>query len=354
MKIKGSEAWISSLKLAEPYDVAYGSIHRADNVFLRIDSDNGFFGYGCAAPDQEVTGEDAKTLLAIYQTELESLLLQQDPIRINYIMTNLRKRFPLQPSLLAMVDMALYDLIAKSVNLPLYRFLGGYRSSIATSITIGILGVEATVARAKEWQEKGYKILKIKGGLNVDLDIERVAKVREACGKAMQIRFDANQGYHVEDAVKFVRETANQQVELLEQPTPKEELELLGQVQQRTSIPIMADESLLNLVDVFHIAKNKLADMVNIKLMKVGGINEAININAVAKAAGMEIMVGCMDESALGIAAGLHFALARPHINYTDLDGHLDLIDDPAKNLFELKEGILYPNDQPGLGLIGL
>jgi L-alanine-DL-glutamate epimerase-like enolase superfamily enzyme len=322
-------------------------------VFLRIETDKGITGYGCAAPDLEITGETYETVLRDGREVIIPLLKGSDPLRIAFQMERLRKvkTCPPGPSAMAMVDMALYDLLGKTAGLQVYRILGGFRKSLKTSITIGILPVDETVQKAVEFIRRGFKCLKIKGGADADTDIERILKVRETVGKNIEIRFDANQGYSEEESLKFVESTRSAKLELIEQPTPKEKLSQLGRVTHEVHIPVMADESLMGLRDAFRLARRKLVDMVNIKLMKCGGISEAVHINAVARAANLDVMVGCMDESALGIAAGLHFALARPNVIYADLDGHLDLIGDPTTGAVILKDGILYPAPGAGLGL---
>ena len=350
MKIRQFEAWPVEMRLAEPYTIAYETTDRVTNIFLRIVTDQGLIGHGCAAPDFHVTGETPASVMTAFDATIAPVLSGVDPLRYALILERLRTGLGQQPAALAMVDMALYDLLGQIAGVPLYRLLGGYRTRIKTSITIGILSIEQTVEKARKQIAAGFRCLKIKGGIDVAVDIEKIMKIREAVGSTVELRFDANQGYTETDTLKFVEGTRKAKLELLEQPTPKAGHTILGRITNKVPIPVMADESLMNLGDAFRLAKNDVVDMANVKLMKVGGIYEAMKINAVANAANLEVMVGCMDESALAIAAGLHFALARPNVVYADLDGHLDLMGDPALGSVVLRNGILYPNKNPGLG----
>ncbi len=348
MKITNVRSQLVTMSLKQSYTIAYETYDSATNVFLRIDTDEGIAGFGCAAPDEHVTGESAAKVFDNLKGPFTAHLIGADPLRISKILEDLKIKYPEYPCTRAAVDMALYDILGKKANLPLWRILGGYRDRIMTSITIGILPEQETIKHAKKYIKQGFKALKLKGGIDVESDIARVIKVREAVGDEIELRFDANQGFTVEQSIYFVQKARKAKLELIEQPTPQEEPNLLGRVTSQTPIPIMADESLVTIRDAFRLAKNELSDMVNVKLMKVGGIAEALQINSVARSAGLEVMVGCMDESALAIAAGLHFALARPNVLYADLDGHLDLIDDPAKDTITLKDGFLYPTESPG------
>jgi len=350
MRITAVEAWLLTMRLAEPYAAAYDTIETTSNVFLRLVTDRRFVGYGCAAPDEHDTGETADAILETIRKVVEPLVKGADPLRPALLREQLRDVLRDEPSIRAAVDMALLDILGKKCDLPLWKMLGGYRDRITTSVTVGILSESETVARARYWVGRGFTALKLKGGLDVQSDVARVFKVREALGDQIALRFDANEGYTVEQALWFIDRTRPARIELLEQPTLKGDPDLLGQVTRRGDVPVMADESLTTLRDAFRLASNDLVDMLNVKLMKVGGIAEALEINAVAKAARLEVMVGCLDESALGIAAALHFALADRNVVYADLDGHLNLKDDPAAGAVELCDGTLLAHDQPGLG----
>ncbi len=337
------------LALSLPYTIAYETIDATTNFILKIETEGNLVGYGCAAPDKTVTGESPEEVERAIREIIIPFLIGKDPFTYALLLTELKLLLEKKSSSLAMVDLALFDLLSKKAGVPLYKFLGGYQRSIPTSITIGILGLEETLKHAKEYVDQGFSILKIKGGSNLEEDIEKMKKLHEIYPN-ITWRFDGNQGYSVVDSIAFVKATAAMGIQIFEQPTKMEAEERLGEVTSQVDIPVMADESLKTLTDAFRLAQNERVDMVNIKLQKVGGILTAKHISSVAKAAKLETMVGCIDECSLGISAGLHFALSRPNVMYADLDGHLDLIDDPFKNLFRLENGVLFPSEKYGLG----
>lgn len=352
MKICDIEYFRLDMPLAVPYTIAYETISSTTNIILKLVTDSGIIGWGCAAPDLSVTKETPEDVVATIENPIKDLLKNQSPFQIAWIVNELKKVIPDASSALAMVDMALYDIMARKADLPLYQLLGGFRHQIATSITIGIVPLAETLEQGKRHLKDGFNIIKLKGGLNLEEDIEKVLKLRENLGNDFLLRFDANQGYTFDQSVEFMKLIKTAHLEIIEQPTSMGKDTRLGKVTQAVSVPVMADESLKTLTDAFRLASNEVIDMINIKLMKVGGIFESQHINSVAKAAGIEVMIGCLDESALGISAGLHFALSRANIEYADLDGHLDLLNDPFSGLFNLKNGVLSPAEGPGLGNI--
>ena len=343
MKIAHIEAWPVTMRLSEPYVIAYESVETTTAVFLRIETDRGPTGFGCAAPDEAVCGETADDVLTWLRESAEPALMGQDPLDVYELRAS--------PAATAMVDMALYDIQGKVRGLPLFSLLGGGRhDSIITSITIGILPEAETIVSARRRVGQGFVCLKLKGGLDWEEDAARVLKVREAVGDQVELRFDANQGFTLEESVRFARATAAAALEFIEQPTPRDDLAGLAEVARAIDVPVMADESLVTVADAERICLDHTADLVNVKLMKVGGIQRAVEIDRMAAEAGIPAMVGCMDEPALAIAAGLHLALARPNVRYADLDGHLDLLGDPSNGAVFLEAGRLRPAAKPGLG----
>lgn len=258
---------------------------------------------------------------------------------------------PQAPAARAAIDMALYDLLGQRAGLPLYQLLGFARPQILTSMTLGIASIEESVRHAQEFVKAGFRALKIKTGLDWQEDVERVKAIRAAVGSAIALRVDANQGYPLQQALNFIRDVESCRIEFLEQPVRAKDLNDLKLIRASSKIPIMADESALSPEDVFTLAAHGFVDMVNVKLMKTGGISDATRATAVAAARKLPVMLGCNDESRISIAAAVHLACALPGVQYADLDGAFDLVDDIASGGFTVQDGFLIPGEMPGLGV---
>jgi L-alanine-DL-glutamate epimerase-like enolase superfamily enzyme len=351
MIIRRVEIFPVSFRLTESYATAYETTSEVHNVVCRIETKAGLVGWGNAAPDPYVTGETSTSVVQAIDEQLGPALLGEDATRIHYLHATLSEALPGNYAAKAGLNIALYDLLGKRAGLPLYQLLGCYRRKILTSVTIGIAPPEETVRRAVALAGRGFKALKLKGGRDWEEDVERVRRVREAVGKEMLLRLDANQGYGVEEALSLIQALEGVGIEFLEQPTRAEQLSSLQEVTARSRIPIMADETVLSSTDSFRVAAHYYADHINIKLMKAGGLTNAMRINIIAEGGEIETMAGCMDESVISIAAAAHFAVAFRNIHYADLDGHLDLDRDVARGGIVIEDGFVIPVDRPGLGL---
>jgi len=350
MKINHIKFWKEDLKLTRPYTIAYETIDSVENLFVIFEAENGITGIGAGSPAQEVTGETMEKSLEALEA-LEPLFKGKDIRNANFLLRSLQSTMANTPAAMAATDIALYDLVGKALGLPLVDILGRAHESLPTSITIGIMPLDETFEEAKEYVGRGFTILKMKTGLNLEQDIERVLKIREYFGPDIRIRVDANQGYSSEDFIRFFEQTKFC-VEFSEQPLKYGQLKEMQSLDQSMRLLSAADESLLTPADVPALLQEpRPFGIFNIKLMKCGGMRPGLDIARLAHLSGIDLMWGCMDESIVSIAGALHAALASPATRYLDLDGSLDLAKDIVAGGFILENGNLRTTEQPGLGV---
>jgi len=353
MRITSVSSHLERLGLTRPYTIAFDTTDSVENLIVRVETEDGLLGLGAASPAPHVTGETVEACARALEPERVAWLVGRDVRSLSALCRELAGRAPEAPAARAAVDMALHDLLAQRLEVPLVELLGRAHDRLPTSITIGIKGVEETLAEAEEYVGRGFRILKVKTGLSLEEDVERLRRLRERCPEtSVRLRADANQGYTGDQTLRFFRETEGLGIEFLEQPIPAAEVETLRSFPQAARDRIAADEALLSDRDAWSLAQApRAAGIFNIKLMKCGGIFSAMRIAAVAELAGIDLMWGCMDESVISIAAALHAAFASPATRYLDLDGSLDLARDVAEGGFVIEDGVMRTTSAPGLGV---
>ena len=352
MKITRIETEQRAVKLTRPYTIATRTIDAVELFFVHIRTDDGLSGYGSASPAEGVTGESYAACAAALSEDRLSWLVGRDPRHLGALCGELKRAARHTPAARAAVDMALHDLFARIVGVPLVDVLGRCHETLPTSITVGIQSTAQALAETEEYLGRGFRCLKIKVGLNLEEDLERLTKLRELAGAGVTIRVDANQGYSPTQARRFRTATRSLDLELIEQPLPAAATQEMRSLPAELRRVIAADESLLTEADALVLAAEPPAcGIFNIKLMKCGGVSSALAIATIAEAAGIELMWGCNDESAISIAAALHAAYACPTTRYIDLDGSFDLASDPASGGFAIEDGALKILDRPGLGV---
>jgi L-alanine-DL-glutamate epimerase-like enolase superfamily enzyme len=279
------------------------------------------------------------------------LLIGKDPLDIEARLREISSFLPHNTTARSAFDIALYDILGKAAGLPLYRLFGGSPRELFTDDTIGIDDPAAMAEKAVKFKEEGFRAIKVKLGTTPEEDIERVRRIREAIGSDIPIRVDANQGWDRNAAIKALRGIEDLGVQYCEQPVAAGDLAAMRAVREKTQIPIMADESLFDVHDALELIRAEACDYLNIKLSKSGGLHMALKIAAVAEAARMGCMVGCMSETRLALTAAAHLAAARPIVRFTDLDSALTHTVDPIVGGMEYGEGgrITLP-EGPGLG----
>jgi L-alanine-DL-glutamate epimerase-like enolase superfamily enzyme len=348
MQIANVEVVPVELSLRLPYRTAYHpEIDHVTVVFVRVETKQGDTAWGCAAFDPFLTGENLESVITACN-DCADRARDLNPLNTEYALDELAQLTEATPSALCAFDMAFYDLLGLATGLPLYRLLGGYRSRIQTSATISVAPVKESVELALNRARQGFRLLKIKGGLDAEQDVERVHAIHKALPH-FTLRLDADQAYTVEQALDVAR-ALQDDLEMLEQPTPAADIEGLRQVTRYSPVPILADQSVRGPQTALEIAAHRAADGLSVKLATCGGLRCARQVDTIARAARMATMVSCVHEPALLTAAGLSLALSSPNIRYGDLDGHLDLVSDPTVPAFLLQEGWLIATDSPGLG----
>ncbi len=332
------------------FKIATMVISGAENVLIRIRTNEGIDGWGEASSFRAIVGETQKINLAAAQ-ELREMLIGKNPLDYASRIREMDAFLPLNATIKSAFDMALYDLASKHANLPLYRFLGGEKRLIETDLTMGIAKLEDAGKDAMKIVNQGFKKIKTKVGIDPEEDILRLKAIREAVGPDIKIRIDANQGWDRVTAVKCLQAMEPLDIEFCEQPTRRWDLDGMKYVSERTSIPIMADESVFSPEDAMMVIQKQAAPMINIKISKSGGIKNAIMIANICEAAHIPCMTGCMSESGLANTAFSHFAMAHPIVQYFDLDANVGHINEPIIGGVIIENGtVSFPDDMIGIG----
>ncbi|WP_320044604.1 dipeptide epimerase [uncultured Desulfobacter sp.] len=352
MKIKKVTISRENLELTRPYTIAYDTFTHAENLFVLLETDTGLVGIGAGSPAEDVTNESIDACEKVLKEQACLLFEGLDLVDAVSRLKTMETKMAATPAAMAAMDIALYDLMGKALDRPLVEILGRVHTAMPTSITIGIKSLDEMLAEADEYTGRGFRILKIKIGMDVDQDIERVCRLRVHISKDVRIRVDANQGYDMDQYKKFLAGTSEANLEFVEQPLHVDQTASMAGLSEDERNFSMADECLHNPADAYALLHPpRPFGSFNIKLMKCGGIALGLEIAQIARRCGIGVMWGCMDESRVSIAAALHAAFASPATRYLDLDGSLDLARDMVDEGFVIENGVMRLTDRSGIGV---
>ena len=356
MKITGVRLGKISVPLRVPFKTALRSVSSVEDVIVEVYTDTGEVGYGEAPPTGAITGDTTGAILGALQDHIIKTVVGRDVDEFEDLMQALNKCIVGNTSAKAAMDMALWDLYGQLYRIPVYKLMGGSRKEIITDITISVNDPEEMARDAVDAVRRGYDTLKIKVGAHPELDVARLTAVRQAIGNDTRIRIDANQGWEPKQAVRLLNQMQEKglDIEFVEQPVKAHDIDGLKYVTERSYVPVLADESVFSPEDAVRIMQTGAADLVNIKLMKCGGLYNALKIVSAAEVYGVECMIGCMLEAKISVNAAVHLACAKKIITKIDLDGPVLCSEDPILGGAVFDEQRITVSDEPGLGIKGV
>jgi L-alanine-DL-glutamate epimerase-like enolase superfamily enzyme len=347
MRIEKIDLREAVLEREEEFVIATGSSKSAVNFIARIETED-FCGFGSCCPSS-VTGETPESIRSDLRV-LRKELVGEEVTNIQALDEKMLSLRPGSNCARACMDIAMWDLTAREAGEPLYSMLGGSKDRMMTDMSIGITELDLSVEKAMSLATQGFKAIKMKVGLNINEDIVRLQAVRDALPKDVALSADGNQGYSFDEAVEFVKRTKDLDLAYLEQPVSRDDLESSRKLREMSVVPIMADESFTDAEEASSILAGGVADLLNIKVLKCGGVTESLRIDQICSSFNAGTQIGCYSESALSIAAGLHVALAGNSVKFLDLDSHFTFTNDFAKDAVTFESGYLAVSGKPGLG----
>ena len=353
MKIQEIQIGKVSIPLKKPFKTALRQVTSAEDIIIKVIANTGEIGFGNAPPTAVITGDSQDSIIAAIRDTLGPKIIGLEIDNLEGIMTALDVGMLHNHSAKAALDIAVYDLFGKCFGIPLYKLFGGYCRSLETDLTISLNAPEEMVRDSLEAVAEGYTALKLKVGNEPALDIKRVQAIRSAVGRDIKIRLDANQGWSAKEAVRTIRrfEADGLDIELIEQPVKAHDFEGLKYVTDHVETDIMADESAFGPFEVFQLLGMRACDLLNIKLMKAGGLHNALKIANFAETLGVQCMMGCMLESKVGITAAASLAAGKKIVTRTDLDAAVLLAEDPVVGGVSFCKNQLLISEAPGLGI---
>ncbi|WP_377889064.1 dipeptide epimerase [Alkalihalobacillus sp. R86527] len=353
MKITEIETFTVNTPLKKAFKTALRTVTNAESVIVKVTAGDQV-GWGEAPPTLAITGESVESVKAAIMNAIAPKLIGLRVSSYGYIFEVLSAALVGNTSAKAAVDTAIYDLIAKKCDMPLYQFLGGYRNKLETDYTVSVNSPEEMGDDAIQYINEGFSILKVKVGKDtIERDIERIKMVQNRTNNKAIIRLDANQGWTAKEAIDAIKQMEDMGInlDLVEQPVHAHDIEGLKNVTDSVKTPVMADESVFSPRDALKVITLRAADLINIKLMKAGGIHQALKINAIAESAGINCMVGSMIESKVGISAAAHFAASQRNITRFDFDAPLMFKEENVEGGITYQKSMITFNSHAGLGI---